>query len=119
MNEKPSLPLGERSEDAFGNHPAFHNHGMLKRALLNVGREDIDVPGISPRDQNINIIGASSGYLGLDLSNAKTPIQLGDVLSFNLNYASLLAAMTSEYVHKQTLSGGSKSKFSEISGERQ
>ncbi|WP_455210300.1 alanine racemase, partial [Kaarinaea lacus] len=35
LNEKPSIPLGERSQDAFGNIPSFKNLGLLKRALLN------------------------------------------------------------------------------------
>jgi predicted amino acid racemase len=105
LNEKPSLPLGDRTQDAFGGVPTFEDQGLLKRALLNVGREDIDLKGLSPVDKDIMIVGASSGYLGLDVSNTTTSVQLGDNLSFNLNYGALLAAMTSEYVHKVILSG--------------
>lgn len=105
LHEKPSLPVGERSQDAFGGLPSFEDRGPRKRALLNVGREDIDICGITPLDKNVKIIGASSGYLGLDVGDAKTPIQLGEVLGFTLNYGALLAAMTSEYVHKRTETG--------------
>jgi predicted amino acid racemase len=111
LNQKPSLPIGKRSEDAFGNLPLFEDRGQLKRALLNVGREDIDVNGITPLCENAGIIGASSGYLGLDLTNVKTPLHVGDELSFQLNYGALIAAMTSEYVHKQFLASDGKEEF--------
>lgn len=104
-NAKPTLPLGERSEDAFGELPLFENHGQRKRILLNIGREDIEVSGITPLYENAKIIAASSGYLGLDISETTNSIKLGDVLSFNLNYGALLAAMTSEYVYKEILPG--------------
>jgi predicted amino acid racemase len=111
LNQKPSLPIGERSEDAFGALPLFEDRGQLKRALLNVGREDIDVDGIMPLGENAGIIGASSGYLGLDLTKVKTPLHVGDELSFQLNYGALIAAMTSEYVYKQFLAHDGKEEF--------
>ena len=108
LNEKPSLPLGERTEDAFGGVPTFEDQGLLKRALLNVGREDIDLKGLSQANENIIIIGASSGYLGIDISQTTASIKLGDVLSFKVNYGALLAAMTSEYVYKEIQPGAIK-----------
>jgi len=105
LNDKPSLPIGERSEDAFGALPLFENHGTCKRALLNIGREDIDVAGITPLHENARIIGASSGYLGLDVSAVRTALKVGDTIRFSVSYAALLAAMTSEYVYKEILSG--------------
>ena len=106
LKEKPSVPVGVRSEDAFGKRPAFEERGKMKRALLNVGREDVDVEGIAPLDPNLNILGASSGYLILDVSSAADDIRVGDEISFYLNYSALLAAMTSEYVKKQLIRGG-------------
>ena len=46
------------------------------------------------------ILGASSGYLAVDVSEAESPIKVGNTLSFSLNYGALLAAMTSNYVKK-------------------
>ena len=106
LKEKPSVPVGVRSEDAFGKRPAFEERGKMKRALLNVGREDVDVEGIVPLDPRLVILGASSGYLVLDVSSAADDIRVGDEISFYLNYSALLAAMTSEYVKKQLLRGG-------------
>jgi predicted amino acid racemase len=100
LNDKPSMPIGERSQNAFGDTPSFKEQGLLKRVLLNIGREDIDLRGLLPMDQNIKIIGASSGYLAMDVSHVESPVQLGDVINFTLSYGALLAAMTSEYVYK-------------------
>ncbi|MEJ2131386.1 MAG: alanine/ornithine racemase family PLP-dependent enzyme, partial [Gammaproteobacteria bacterium] len=103
MHNKPSMPIGERAEDAFGALPEFVDRGNRTRVLVNVGREDIDVDGIVPRDPRLVVLGASSGYLVLDASVAASDIHVGDVLDFSLNYGALLAAMTSAYVEKRCL----------------
>ncbi len=104
LKKKPSLPVGERSKDAFGLLTEFEDKGLILRALLNVGREDIDVDGITPLDSRISVLGGSSGYLVLDATAMEDNIAVGDELTFTLNYSALLAAMTSEYVSKYTLS---------------
>ena len=100
LKNKPSLPLGERSEDAFGRLTEFEDRGNVLRALINVGREDIDIEGITPLDSRIKILGGSSGYLVLDVSAVDGDISVGDELTFLLNYSALLTAMTSAYVKK-------------------
>lgn len=105
LKTKPSVPVGERAEDAFGHHPEFEDRGMIVRALLNIGREDVDVEGMAPLDPRIRILGASSGYLVADVSSVKGAIAVGNEVAFSLNYAALVAAMTSEYVGKHLLPG--------------
>jgi len=104
LQRKPSVFQGEHGEDAFGGHPHFENHGDILHALVNIGRQDVAVEGITPLEP-VTVVGASSDYLGLDVSALAGTIRLGDVLSFNLNYAALLAAMTSFYVEKRCFSG--------------
>ncbi len=106
VKKKPSVPVGERSEDAFGERPAFEERGNMDRALLNVGREDIDIAGIRPFEPRFEVLGASSGYLVMDVSPAAGSIRVGDELSFSINYGALLAIMTSEYVEKRFLRSG-------------
>jgi len=103
LKKKPSHPPGERSEDAFGGLTEFENKGNIVRALVNVGREDIDIKGITPLDSRIDILGGSSGYLVLDITAAQDTLSVGDEITFSLNYSALLTAMTSEYVKKNTL----------------
>jgi predicted amino acid racemase len=100
LKHKPSLPQGERSEDAFGRLTAFEDRGNIPRALINVGREDIDIDGITPLDSHIKVLGGSSGYLVLDVSAVEGNISVGDEITFTLNYSALLTTMTSEYVKK-------------------
>ena len=104
IKRKPSLPVGDRGEDAFGGLPPFEDRGVVLRGLLNLGREDVDMDGLTPREPGIRIIGASSGYLIVDMTAAAETFRIGDELSFVPNYSALLTAMTSEYVKKYPLS---------------
>jgi predicted amino acid racemase len=106
VKEKPSLPGGERAEDAFGRVPAPEAPGMRVRAIVNVGREDIAPEGIAPLDSRLKVLGASSDYLVLDATAAAGALRVGDELAFSLNYAALLAAMTSQYVEKRCARAG-------------
>ena len=42
LKEKPSPPVGEQAEDAFGDRPDFEDVGNIDRAILNIGKEDVD-----------------------------------------------------------------------------
>jgi predicted amino acid racemase/arginase family enzyme len=99
LKEKPSMPIGETGEDAFGGKPVFVDRGERDRAILNIGREDVVVEGMVPVDPAISILGASSDHLIVDVTEAKSA-RLGGELSFLMSYGALLAAMTSEYVEK-------------------
>ena len=48
VKTKRSLPVGEIGVDAFGRKPVYQDRGMRKRAILAVGRQDVDVDGITP-----------------------------------------------------------------------
>ena len=77
------------------------DRARVVRALLDVGRQDIDVEGLVPLDPHLRVLGASSDYLVLDVTDAGEAVQVGDRLRFSMSYRSLLAAMTSEYVDKR------------------
>ena len=104
---KPSQPAGERGEDAFGETPPFEQRGNIWRALLNIGRQDVDPGGLTPEDNRVRVVGASSDYVAVDVSAmVEGEAQVGAVLSFSLSYSALLQAMTSPYVKKEWLGGG-------------
>jgi predicted amino acid racemase len=102
---KPSLPEGPRTADAFGRYRSFEDRGPRQRALLDVGREDVDVEGLRPLDPHVEVVGASSDYLVVDVTEAGGAIRVGDALRFGLSYGALLAAMDSEYVEKRYAGG--------------
>ena len=97
---KPSMPIGTMGVDAFGNRPQFEDKGERLRGIVNIGREDVAVEGLIPADTGIEVLGASSDHLILDVTDAQPAPRVGDPVAFRMSYAALLAAMTSEYVEK-------------------
>jgi predicted amino acid racemase len=101
---KPSLPFGKIGRDAFGNIPVFretypkgerHRH---RRVIVALGKQDTLISGLSP-NQDLEILGSSSDHLLLDCKNSYLKVGVG--VNFNLDYGSLLTAMTSPFIKKQ------------------
>lgn len=91
VKTKPSHPVGTITIDAFGHKPEYTDRGMRKRALLGIGKVDYgSIDEIFPKDEGIEIIGASSDHTILDIEDAKRDIKVGDILSFGINYASIV-----------------------------
>jgi len=98
---KPSFPQGKIGMNSFGEHPDIVDRGPMRRGILAVGRQDAEAASLTPRDPRVRIIGASSDHLIVDLT--ETGHRVGDILSFDIDYAGLLRLMTSRYVHKRHL----------------
>lgn len=100
IKEKDSMPTGRIGMDAFGNTPTFTDRGKMKRAIVAIGRQDVRVEGLTPVDSNVDIIGASSDHLILDVTKSQETLKVGDVVAFRVDYGALLSLMTSKYVEK-------------------
>lgn len=100
---KPSYPIGTLSRNAFGETVAYVDKGIMTRAIAAIGRQDVSVDGLTPVDPDVEILGASSDHLLLDLSKTDR-YQVGSTVSFRLDYGALLSASTSPYVSKEVLS---------------
>ncbi|MCL1808319.1 MAG: alanine/ornithine racemase family PLP-dependent enzyme [Clostridiales bacterium] len=99
VRDKPSHPVGEIMFDAFGNRPVYEDKGIRRKALLGVGKLDYAFPDkIYPRDKGIEVLGASSDHTILDIEKADKDIKLGDILEFDVCYASLIYATSSANV---------------------
>lgn len=105
VERKPSVPIGPRGQDAFGGLAQFEDRGIRKRAICNIGRQDVVVDGIEPEDRGIIVLGGSSDHLVLDVEDAETSIRVGDEIGFFPTYGSLLAATTSPYMQKVVMKG--------------
>ncbi|NLJ58826.1 MAG: alanine/ornithine racemase family PLP-dependent enzyme [Tissierellia bacterium] len=101
LKEKQSVPIGETGVDAFGNKPVYEDRGIIKRAIIAVGRQDVDSDNLHPIDSKIDILGASSDHLILDLTKSDKEYQVGSIVSFKVSYSSLLRASTSSYVERE------------------
>lgn len=100
LRQKPSIPIGEIGQDAFGGTPVFQDRGLHSRAIVALGRQDVAIDSLEP-PLGVEILGASSDHLLLDVSKYSSPLQVGDLLTFSPGYGALLAAMTSSYVSKE------------------
>ena len=100
VKEKPSLPQGEIGRDAFGEVPVFHDLGIRKRAILAIGKQDIHLNSLIPMKKEVNIVGASSDHLIIDINDFKEEVKVGDEVKFRLNYPALLSATTSKYINQ-------------------
>jgi len=101
LKTKYSKPAGEICQDSFGNKLEFQDRGYMRRAVLGIGKQDIDISRIKPRIDT-DIIGASSDHLVLDAK--ETDLRVGSEVEFDVNYSTLLKLMPSPYVEKMYFS---------------
>ena len=94
---KPSFPDGITGMDAFGNKVNITNQGLMKRAIVALGKQNVNCNDLIVSD-NIEIIGCSSDHLIINLK--ETSYQVGDIIKFKLTYGGILSVMTSPYVEK-------------------
>lgn len=102
VKNKPSHPIGEIFIDAFGNKPIYKDRGERKRALLAIGKQDfVSVDTLVPIDKNIEVIGASSDHLIIDIESCENDYRVGDIIEFNIYYPHLLYLSGSKDVGKR------------------
>jgi predicted amino acid racemase len=101
VEEKPSLPWGPLGRDAFGVSPLFHDQGRRIRAILALGRVDCELDELEPEEAGLEVIGASSDHLLVDVTARGRRTLVGEVLSFRAGYHAILRACTSPYVEKR------------------
>ena len=100
LKEKPSLPIGEVGVDAFGEKPYYEDKGIMKRAIIAVGKQDADLGSMTPVDERIEIMGGSSDHIILDLTACNDDYKLGDIIEFTVGYGGMLKLVTSPYVDR-------------------
>lgn len=97
---KPSRPVGELSVDAFGRTRTYVDRGRRLRCLLAMGRVDYgESDDLIPREPGIKVLGASSDHTILDVEDAARRLQVGDILEFDLCYATMVYLTGSRSVH--------------------
>lgn len=100
LYDKPSLPKGDTGINPFGEKIKANDIGIRRRAILAVGRQDINSSHMLPLNKNIIIIGQSSDHTVIDVTDVSKDYKIGDIIEFNLKYGGILSAYTSEFVYK-------------------
>lgn len=104
ITEKPNIPDGELGENVAGKSFSIENIDDLGstslRAILDIGLLDMQPQYLELEDSTIQIIDASSDMLVVDITRSKTKYNVGDVISFNLQYMGALSLLNSDYIEK-------------------
>ena len=104
LNRKPTMPLGKLDINCFGNAGHYEDRGIRRRALLAIGALDVgDESKLIPLQPGVQILGASSDHLIVDIDDCPLDLQVGDTLSFELHYKAMLFTTSSPLVHKQVM----------------
>lgn len=104
LTEKPIVPVGEIGTNVAGEKLEFDNKDLGKkayRAILDIGLLDINIENIELVDNQINICGASSDMIVIDLGTKRPKYKVGDLIEFRLNYMGALHIMNSNYIDKK------------------
>ena len=108
VQRKPSKPIGTSGLNAFGEHVEFEDRGEMIRGILAIGRQDVNPDGLKCLDPSVEILGASSDHLIVNLTNARLGgrgYKVGDTLKFIPDYGALLRLTTSKYVTRDYIGG--------------
>ena len=95
VETKPSAPEGRLAPNAFGEIPEWPDQGLRRRAILAMGRQDLQIENLLPRRPGVTILGASSDHLVLDVTEASPPVILGEELEFRPLYGAVATGMSS------------------------
>lgn len=107
ITEKPMIPSGTLGTNLEGDTYA-PDESLLgktsKRALIDIGLLDVDKNHIRFVDADLEIVGATSDIIVVDLGENAKGYKAGDLLPVKLDYMSTLKLLNSEYVEKRVIS---------------
>ena len=95
IETKPSVPEGTVAPNAFGEIPQWPDLGLRRRAILALGRQDLQIESLVPIRAGITLLGASSDHLVLDVTEASPAVCLGEELAFRPLYGAVATGMAS------------------------
>ncbi len=104
ITEKSSVPNGELAANPSGEVYEIKEEDYGKtseRAILDIGLLDIQPHFLETEDPEIEIEGASSDMLIMDLKENSSNYKVGDLICFKLKYMGALGLMNSNYIEKR------------------
>lgn len=104
LYEKPIVPSGELGTNLEGKSFTFDEDNIGKtsnRALIDIGLLDVDVRHLVPSDTDIDIAGATSDMIVLDLGDNNKEYRVGSLVELKLDYMGIVRIMNSKYIEKR------------------
>jgi len=108
LNEKPVVPAGELGQNLAGHTPSFDESlagTSSYRAIVDMGLLDVEDGHIRPVAEEMQIAGASSDMIVIDLGDNPRRLRVGDLIEFRMDYMGILRIMNSHYVDKRIEDG--------------
>ncbi len=106
ITHKPKTPIGQFAKNPSGEEFEIIEEDLGQysfRAILDLGLLDININNIAPEDENIKLISASSDMLVIDLGVNPHKYQVGDSVTFCINYMGALSLLSSDYIDKEII----------------
>ncbi len=104
ITEKPKVPNGNFTANPSGEEFKLNESDYGKtsyRAIVDLGVLDVsNYQNLKPNDEHVEIIGASSDMIVLDLGNSTWNYKVGDLVSFKIEYMEALRLFSSDYIEK-------------------
>lgn len=72
----------------------------MRRGILAVGKQDVQIEHLLPRDSRLTLLGGCSDECVIDLSEAPE-YKVGDTISFDLEYGALMTAFVSPFISRK------------------
>lgn len=104
LTEKPMVPEGELGHNMEGDTLEFSDDDLGKtsyRAIMDIGLLDVDEDHFKPSDKSVEIVGASSDMVVLDLNDNPENYKVGDLIEFDVDYLGVLRVLSSKYIDKR------------------
>lgn len=106
ITEKPMVPTGEFGTNLEGEsyQPDRSLLGQSSyRALIDIGLLDVDKEQVVFEDNDLQIVGATSDMIVIDLGDNNKGYKAGDQLPIEINYMAALKLLNSKYVEKRVV----------------
>lgn len=108
VTKKPMVPIGSMGATPSGEMIDIDpgDYGKRhERAIVDIGLLDVSKPDfIQPVDRELEMVGASSDMMVIDLNRSANKYRIGDIISFRMDYMGALRVMNSRYIDKRIIS---------------
>lgn len=102
--EKPVVPMGEFGTNVEGKNVEFDQTNIGEksyRAIIDLGLLDVETDHIELVDKSLQLAGASSDMIVINLDDNKKNYKVGDLIEFKLDYMGALRVLNSKYIEKR------------------
>lgn len=100
VRKKPTVPVGPLGMDAFMKEKVFEDKGIRRQCLLNFGLQEVPWENIHPVDEKILVLGQTSNHTVLDVEDAEKEYEVGDIISFEVDYTALMFLCNTPHIQK-------------------